>query len=255
MDPAVAAAYLRQTTPVGMQTDDVRLSGIAEALRPRDESFLVSSIDTAVLSDDAAMLAMLSGVPLVLMSDRSGPAVAAAASRYRATIVVGFAVTFAELALQEIVPGDFALIERWVSVGDASHHAHVARLVEQGRHRSGTNTVPGSMFVDGFGSSEVGWGGVLGTITIPRVPVPHRCLGVAQPFADLAVLRPDGTRAKAGEVGLLGVKGPTANPFDFRRSVHLIALRRVGPGDSVGVVTRGPAPPGHVPEQGRPRFH
>jgi acyl-coenzyme A synthetase/AMP-(fatty) acid ligase len=72
--------------------------------------------------------------------------------------------------------------------------------------------VPGSLFVDGFGSSELGWGGVLGMITIPGVVAPHRCLGVPQPFAEVAVLRPDGTPAEAGEVGLLGVKGSTVTP-------------------------------------------
>nr|WP_239079283.1 class I adenylate-forming enzyme family protein [Streptomyces sp. SID7909] len=159
-----------------------------------------------------ALLAMLSGVPLALMSDRSGSAVAAAAGRYGATIVVGFAVTLAELALRETEAPGLDLVERWVSVGDASHRAHIARLVARGRHWAGADPVPGSIFVDGFGSSELGWGGVLGLITIPGVVPPHRCLGVAQPFAEVAVLRPDGTPAEPGEVGLLGVKGPTVTP-------------------------------------------
>jgi len=159
-----------------------------------------------------AVLAMLSGVPLALMSDRSGGAVARAVGRYGATIVVGFAVTHAELALQEADAAELDLVERWVSVGDASHQAHVARLVERGRHWAGADPVPGSVFVDGFGSSELGWGGVLNMITIPGVVAPHRCLGVAQPFAEVAVLRPDGTPAEAGEVGLLGVKGATVTP-------------------------------------------
>ncbi|WLW54345.1 class I adenylate-forming enzyme family protein [Streptomyces sp. YU58] len=289
MDPAVAAAYLRQTTPVGLQVDDVRLARMAGVLGPEDDRFWVSSIDTAQLSGDGDrdgdgdapvpppfrhapgdpvlichtsgttgtpkpviwahaqmmvgirahltrfrdhpeslilsalpqshgsaigydLLAMLSGVPLVLMSDRSGRAVAAAAGRYGATIVVGFAVTLAQLALEESDAAGLDLVERWVSVGDASHHAHIARLVERGRHWAGADPVPGSMFVDGFGSSELGWGGVLGLITVSGVAAPHRCLGVPQPFAEVAVLRPDGTPAEAGEVGLLGVKGPTVTP-------------------------------------------
>jgi acyl-coenzyme A synthetase/AMP-(fatty) acid ligase len=53
---------------------------------------------------------------------------------------------------------------------------------------------------------------VLGSITIPGIAAPHRCLGVAQPYAEVAVLRPDGTPAEAGEVGLLGVKGATVTP-------------------------------------------
>ncbi len=159
-----------------------------------------------------AILAFLSGVPLALMSDRSGRAVAEAVGRYRATIVVGFAATHAELALRHSDSPELDLVERWVSVGDASHHAHIARLVRRGRHWVGAVPVPGSMFVDGFGSSELGWGGVLSMITIPGVKPPPRCLGVAQPHAEIAVLRPDGTPAEAGEVGFLGVKGPTVTP-------------------------------------------
>ncbi len=168
-----------------------------------------------------ALLAMLSGVRLTLMSDRSGSAVISAAGRYGATIVVGFAATLAELALAEIDSADLDLVERWVSVGDAAHRAHIARLIERGRHWARGDSVPGSMFVDGFGSSELGWGGVLGSITIPGVVAPHRCIGVAQEFADVAVLRPDGSHADADEVGLLGVKA--------RRSRRATGTTRTAP--------------------------
>ncbi len=281
MDPAIMLAHLRQTRPVGLQTDDVRLARMTAAGAAGDDEFWVSSITGTVAPGDApvpppyrhslddpvlichtsgttgtpkpviwthgqmmvgirahltrfrdhpeslilsalpqshgsaigyAVLAMLSGVPLALMSERGGRAVAAAAGRHRATIVVGFAATLAELALREDGEADLGLVERWVSVGDASHQAHITRLVKRGRHWVGDRPVPGSMFVDGFGSSELGWGGVLSTITIPGVVPPHRCLGVAQPFADVAVLRPDGSPADVGEVGLLGVKGTTVTP-------------------------------------------
>ncbi|MEV8229764.1 class I adenylate-forming enzyme family protein [Streptomyces sp. NPDC079167] len=281
MEAGIALNHLRQTAPVGLQTDAIGLERLGGAFEAEGDSFWVSSTDATVPSRDLpvpapfrhapgdpvlichtsgttgtpkpviwahaqmmvgirahltgfrdhaqslilsalpqshgsaigyALLAMLSGVPLALMSDRSSSAVTAAAGRYGATIVVGFAVTLAELALRETDAPGLDLVERWVSVGDASHRAHIARLVERGQHRVGAEPVPGSMFVDGFGSSELGWGGVLGLITIPGVVPPHRCLGVAQPFAEVAVLRPDGTPAEVGEVGLLGVKGPTVTP-------------------------------------------
>ncbi|MCC2321224.1 class I adenylate-forming enzyme family protein [Cellulomonas xiejunii] len=191
----------------------VGIRGHLTRFRDHPESLILSALPQSHGSAIGyALLAMLSGVPLVLMSDRSGRAVADAAGRYGATIVVGFAVTMAELALQESDAPGLDLVERWVSVGDASHHAHIARLVGRGRHQAGTRQVAGSMFVDGFGSSELGWGGVLSMITIPGVVPPHRCLGVPQPFVEVAVLRPDGTPAATGEVGLLGVKGASVTP-------------------------------------------
>lgn len=159
-----------------------------------------------------AVLAMLTGTPLALVSDRSGPAVAVAADRYRATVVAGFASTFADLALHGLGAGRLETVERWVSVGDASHHAHVAELVRRGRHFAGGSPRPGSMFVDGFGSSELGWGGILGMVTVSGAPVRYRCIGTAQSFAEVTILRPDGTPAEPHEVGLLAVKGPVVTP-------------------------------------------
>ena len=159
-----------------------------------------------------AVLAMLTGVPLVVAADRSGAAVAAAADRYRATIVTGFASTFADLALHGLDGASLDTVERWVSVGDASHHAHVAQLVRRGRHWASGKPVPGSMFIDGFGSSELGWGGVLGKVTVAGTRQPYRCIGTAQPFAEVTILRPDGSTAEPNEVGLLAVKGPTVTP-------------------------------------------
>jgi acyl-coenzyme A synthetase/AMP-(fatty) acid ligase len=158
------------------------------------------------------VLALLSGVPIVVHSDPSGAAVAEAIGRHRPTVVAAFAGTYAELAATDPGPGDLPTVERWVSVGDASHHAHIARLVAAGRHWVHGDPVPGSMFVDGFGSSELGWGGVLGRVTVSGTQTPDRCIGMPQPRADVRVLRPDGTEADAGEAGLLAVRGDTVTP-------------------------------------------
>lgn len=201
--------------PVVWSHDQVMVGVRAHLTRFRDHpgSLVVSALPQSHGSAIGyALLAMLTGVPVVLMSDRGGRAVADVAGRHGATIVVGFASTLAEIALQESDHPGLAQVERWVSVGDASHGPHVERLVARGRHRVGDRHEPGSLFVDGFGSSELGWGGVLSMMTVPGVVPPHRCLGRPQPFADVAVLRPDGTVADADEVGLLGVRGPTVTP-------------------------------------------
>lgn len=159
-----------------------------------------------------ALMAMLAGVPLTLLAHTDADALVASIDQNRATIVVAFAGTLASLALGELPEAGLRTVERWVSVGDASHDAHVSRLVRTGRHRAGDGTAPGSMYVDGFGSSELGWGGVLSRITIPGVSAPPRCIGVPLAFAEVEVLRKDGTPADADEVGMLGVKGRTITP-------------------------------------------
>jgi len=126
-------------------------------------------------------------------------------------MAVAFAGTFAELATLDLDAADLASMETWISIGDASHQAHIGRLVRYGHHRSGERSLPGSIFVDGFGSSELGWG-IFSHATVAGRARADRCLGVPQEFARAAVLRDDGTEAEAYEVGMLGVQGPTVSP-------------------------------------------
>jgi acyl-coenzyme A synthetase/AMP-(fatty) acid ligase len=157
-------------------------------------------------------LAMLSGVPYVVQADPRGAAVAEAIEKHAPSAVVGFAVTFADLVRTAQPLERFGSVERWISVGDSSHRAHIATLVQAGRHWERGTAVAGSMFVDGFGSSELGWGGVFSRVTVSGTETHDRYIGQPQPYAQLAVLRPDGSQAAADEVGLLGVKGPTVTP-------------------------------------------
>lgn len=157
-------------------------------------------------------LALLTGTPLVMMADTDGAAVAAAVDRHRATTVAAFAATYAELAATEPAPGAFPTVETWVSVADSAHKAHIERLVRTGRHWRAGRAVPGSMFVDGLGASELGWGGVLSKISVSGTEHHDRCIGTPQPHATVAILRADGTVADDGEVGYLAVRSAAVTP-------------------------------------------
>jgi acyl-coenzyme A synthetase/AMP-(fatty) acid ligase len=159
-----------------------------------------------------AALSMLIGVPLVMVSGSAGTEVAQAIDHHRPTTVVAFSGVYGELAMLQPEAGDFETVESWVSIGDAAHKAHIQRLVQAGRHWRDGRAVPGSMFIDGLGASELGWGGVLSRITVAGTERHNRCIGVAQPYAEVVVLREDGSEAAVGEIGLLGVKSPTVTP-------------------------------------------
>lgn len=158
------------------------------------------------------MLGVLAGVPMVVVSDPAPDVLAGAAARHRATMVVAFAGAHAAVARTPSTHDRFGTVQRWVSVGDAAHHTHIDRLTRLGRHRQGDRWVPGSLFVDGFGSSELGWGGVLSRVIAAGTRERDRCIGRPQPHADVTVLRPDGTEADPHQVGLLAVRGPTVTP-------------------------------------------
>lgn len=293
--PSVVIAYLRRIGPVGLVTDDVRLSrlerdpshgqtfwtlsvdAVSPGIGPVPDAYPHAPDDPVLLCHTSgttgtpkaviwthsqmmegirnhlvgfrdhadshilsalppshgsalgyALLAMLTGVPLTLLAVKDPESLVTAVARHRASVVVAFAGTLADVALVEPADALLSSVERWVSVGDASHHAHVARLVRTGRHSAGGRVRVGSMYVDGFGSSELGWGGVLSRVTVAGVTAPPRCIGTPLAFAEVAVLRSDGTPAGADEVGLLGVKGRTVTPGYWNDSDRTVRSRLNG---------------------------
>ncbi|GGP84059.1 putative fatty-acid-CoA ligase FadD [Streptomyces melanogenes] len=185
------------------------LPGFLEQKEARLLSALPQSHASAV---GYTCMALLAGVPLTVLSGRGGAHLARAIDTHLPTTVVAFAGSYAELATLPEDPGPLTSVQTWISIGDASHQAHIKRLTARGSHLRGGRPHPGSMFVDGFGASELGWGGVLGQVTVPGTTGHSRCIGRPQPYADIAVLRADGSPAEDQEVGLLGVKGPTITP-------------------------------------------
>lgn len=155
--------------------------------------------------------ALLAGLPLVTLTDRSPASVSRAAAAYRPTTIMGFHPTFAALATSNPDPADFESVEYWLNTGDSAHDAHVRTLIGLGRHMEDGKFVPGSEFGDSLGASELGWGPLRRVIT-RDTPPRARHIGRPVPIADVTVLREDGTEAPAGETGLLAVRGPSVSP-------------------------------------------
>ena len=92
--------------------------------------------------------------------ERSGEVVIDAIERWRPTGVFGFAVTWAELARYDLASATSARWRIWFNTGDCAHEAHIRQLVAVGSHNVAhprrRRRVPGSKFIDGIGSSEMG---------------------------------------------------------------------------------------------------
>ncbi|GCD95735.1 AMP-dependent synthetase [Embleya hyalina] len=172
-----------------------------------DDSLLLCA---APLSHGAAIaitfFALAAGLPMVASADRGAAGLARAAAAHRPTTIFAFNHTLAELAVSEPDPANFASVTDWVNVGDSAHEAHVRRLVRMGGRTIGGNAVPGSVFNDILGSSELGWA-ALRRSTTRDTPSSPRHLGRPGSAMKVAVLRADGSHADVGEVGLLGVRG------------------------------------------------
>jgi acyl-coenzyme A synthetase/AMP-(fatty) acid ligase len=143
----------------------------------------------------------------------SGAAVLDAIESWRPTWVFGFAVTWAELARFDLAERDLSSVSLWFNTGDCAHEAHVRRLVAAGSHpertRDGVVSGPGSRFVDGLGSTEMGYSAFRITHR-PGSEHYGRCVGRPHIFADVRLLDLDsGTEVPDGQVGHMALRSPT----------------------------------------------
>ncbi|MGH3759210.1 AMP-binding protein [Actinophytocola sp.] len=159
---------------------------------------------------------------MLCLSEQDGETVLDAIERWRPEAVYGFAVTWAGLARFDLAQRSVDSVRMWFNTGDCAHETHIRRLVAVGSRevvtREGRRRVPGSHFIDGLGSSEMGHNGFHVTHTIDSDHYGRR-IGRPYKFAEVAVLDDDGGELPAGRVGRLGFRSPTLSPGYWNDSV------------------------------------
>ncbi|GAA3059636.1 class I adenylate-forming enzyme family protein [Actinokineospora globicatena] len=157
-------------------------------------------------------LAIMLGLPTLLVDDQSGAAVAEAMNAFEPTVVLGFPITLADLPIGALTERARSGVHTWMGMGDASHERHIRPLVRIGRTRARGGWTTGSTYVDGLGSSEMG---------MVLFKVPHTADSdnygrlIGRPVAvveSAAALDPTGREVPTGAAGLLGVRTPSATP-------------------------------------------
>ncbi|MBA0052648.1 long-chain fatty acid--CoA ligase [Streptomyces sp. AJS327] len=179
----------------------------------------------------AVNLALTNRVRLAVLSGQSGPYVLDAVERWRPECVLGFAATWSELAAEDLDSRALDSVRTWWNTGDCAHEAHIRRLVAVGSRDAvgpnGRTTRPGSFFIDGLGSTEMGHSQFFITHT-PDTDRYGRCVGKPHAFSRIAVFGPEGERLGPGEVGQLGVSAPTLALGYWNDSVTTHRTRRDG---------------------------
>jgi acyl-CoA synthetase (AMP-forming)/AMP-acid ligase II len=160
----------------------------------------------------ALNLALSGQTELLVLSQQTGPMVLDMIERWRPAGVLGFATTWADLAASDLPTRDVESVGLWWNTGDCAHEAHIRRLVAVGSRIVATSAgrvrKPGSVFIDGLGSSEMGHSHFFITHTSESNRY-GRCIGRPHAFAEPVVLDPTGKELPVGEVGELGTKSPT----------------------------------------------
>jgi acyl-coenzyme A synthetase/AMP-(fatty) acid ligase len=183
--------------------------------------------------------ALCNGYELLFLSaqggrfEQSGAAVLDAIERWRPTGVFGFAVTWAELARYDLAQRELDSVALWFNTGDCAHEAHVRRLVAVGSHltysrEDGVVRVPGSKFIDGIGSTEMGHSAFRAVHRLGSGRY-GRCVGKPHSFAEIALLNlATGGEVPVGQVGHVGLKSPTLAPGYWNDSVTTYRCRLGG---------------------------
>jgi acyl-coenzyme A synthetase/AMP-(fatty) acid ligase len=150
---------------------------------------------------------------LYLSRQDNGAVILDAIQRWRPTGVFGFAVTWSELARYDLSRYDLDSVALWFNTGDCAHEAHIRRLVAVGSRevvtRDGVVRVPGSSFIDGIGSTEMGHSAFYITHRSDTNRY-GRCVGKPHVFAEVALLdTATGAEVPVGQVGQVGLQSPT----------------------------------------------
>jgi 3-aminoavenalumate diazotase len=172
------------------------------------------------------------GELLFLSGQHDSGAVLDAIERWKPTGVFGFAATWSELARHDLTNRDLDSVSLWFNTGDCAHEPHVRRLVAAGSRLvatgAGIKRVPGSAFVDGLGSTEMGNSAFY---MVHRSDTDHygRCVGKPHSFAQIALLDPEtGEEVPTGRVGHFGLRSPTLAPGYWNDSVSTYRNRLKG---------------------------
>jgi acyl-coenzyme A synthetase/AMP-(fatty) acid ligase len=177
-----------------------------------------------VMAMSNTLMSLVLGAPVIHTTDRSGKGVLDAIEKFRPDIVMGFTHTFREMANEDLTDRDLSCVQGYYATGDASHVAHIKRLLAKGQtpytgRDLKPKMAPGAIFLDIFGSTEMGY--VLFDY-VHRLGAPSmgRCIGRPMQFAEVAVLNEDGDVLPAGEVGRLGVRAQSLTPGFWNDNVR-----------------------------------
>jgi acyl-coenzyme A synthetase/AMP-(fatty) acid ligase len=167
----------------------------------------------------------LLGLTTVIMEDWRRVVVEPVMEAFQPTMLASFPRTFVELATGELPVKGAAKVHTWFNTADSAHYGHIRRLVQLGERPAGLikpwllpseqaeqKPLPGSRFIDGLGSSEMGMA-LFGGLFTPETPRNDRCIGKPQPSCTkAAVLDESGQEVPDGTVGLLAIVAPSRTP-------------------------------------------
>ncbi len=154
------------------------------------------------------MLSILSGCQTMVLTSNRADVVLPNVETFQPTMVVAFPETYVLLSEADLDAYDLSSIQLWFNGGDAAHETHIRRLIAKGHRTVEGRKLAGSVFIDGLGSSEMGFSLFRNVHTLGTEHY-NRCIGKPLEWVDAAVLGENGEKLPPHRIGKLGVKSPT----------------------------------------------
>ena len=142
-------------------------------------------------------------------------------------MVVSFPQTYVEMTEQDLNAYDLSSVSLWFNGGDAAHESHIRALIQQGSIMKNGAPVRGSIFIDGMGSSEMGFSLFRNVHTLETNNY-NRCVGRPLEWVDAQILSESGEKLGPRQVGRLGVKAPSVTSGYWNNSVLTYRSRLSG---------------------------
>lgn len=154
------------------------------------------------------MEAIIRGCEVYIKSNKHPESMAADIESFQPNFVVAFPKIFVDLCRANIHEGKLRSVNYWRSTGDAAHEAHVRIITQWGSHIENGMAQPGSVYIDGLGSSEMG-SSLFVVLHNQHKRNYNRVVGKPQPWVEAKVLDEWGNELPDETVGRLGVKSPS----------------------------------------------
>jgi 3-aminoavenalumate diazotase len=115
---------------------------------------------------------LLSGAPTYVISKFDPQEFLRTIEQRRITHVIAFPYVYMRVTAENMDEYDLSSMRLWATGADKAHAAHIARLIRFGGLRLRPGGRKGSVFVDSYGSTEIGAGGIMQLWTPGSRPVP-----------------------------------------------------------------------------------
>ena len=115
---------------------------------------------------------LLVGSPTYVMSRFDPREFLRTLEQRRITHVIAFPYVYMRVLAEDLDAYDLSSMRLWATGADKAHAAHIAKLIRLGGLRLFPGGRKGSVFIDSYGSTEIGAGGILHLWTPGSRPVP-----------------------------------------------------------------------------------